>query len=1158
MTDTPTSEREIFLAALDLPEESRTAFVAQACGGDAALERRVIELLGALRAAGDYLARPEGHAAPRDPLIGARVGAYTVHARIGEGGFGLVYVAEQSEPLRRQVALKILKAGIDSAQVIARFELERQALALMDHPNIARVFDSGALPDGRPYFVMELVRGIPVTRYCDAERLTPHQRIELFVDICTAVQHAHQKGIIHRDLKPSNVLVATQDAHPVVKVIDFGIAKAMEGTDVARSIHTDLRQFLGTPAYMSPEQAQLNGVDIDTRSDVYSLGVLLYELLTGVPPLDEKRLLDAGLAEMQRIIRETDPPRPSTRVTSLGADASDIAESRRMQVRSLHRFVAGDLDWIVMKAIEKDRSRRYESAAAFAADLRRHLRHEPVEAGPPSATYRLSKFVRRNRLAVAAGSIAIASLLGGLALAVTGFVRASIDRDAAVAARNDEREARALADRHRVAAERNAERARVRSDFIAWGLGFGDTTDDAGDRSSLTVRAMLDLASRNIGAAYADSPHRQALARQQLGNLYYTLFLVTDAERELGEAIRLWRANPEGRDEAALAAALRDYVETLRDRGVPYADLVKLRREQALADLAALDQRLGRSGSATTERVRTALTALLDGPRLAPNELTQLGNEALAVLDDAALSCESDELVLVIDAFIASLHDVYNRWSDPRVTDVLVKLLSSIDARCPALGASNKAIAYIHLDAAELFSGARRRDEAARLTRLARAELSLHLPRGHWLMSELTSLEGAQLTDRGDWDAAEPLLIAGCDGLLAASGRTPEHYRPALNRIVGFELASGRTGLLARFESPLRTLAPEIERMLLALRPDGTARARAAAANDLAAAVRSAPRGADDPRPETLATILFAIEPYADAVSGDAAKPCRELLEALSDFDHYPLPIANECQATARWWAGVLALSQNDLDAARNLFEASLASRIEYYGPDSIWANNCRRMLGRVLLARGEVDAAATTMLDAYHAMQRSGNPAALAVIAAARDAALGLGAQRKLKEAGELLASHLRSMLESEDAEQPLVFPIPPVYLLIVARPLALLSGLEPEEYRVAEDAASRAAQRWPESGLAPLTIGASRFRQGRCAEAIESLAQADSIDVQARRSPNPVVALFRAACMDRLGRADAAQRALADAKQRAESYSFDRYSIRSWQSLVDELAPR
>jgi serine/threonine protein kinase len=418
----PGSEEAIFAAALALPPEGRAAFLTQACAKDPVLHERIQTLLAAHEQAGEFL---EPSAPPADPdqtvavqmpaeKPGDVIGHYKIREKVGEGGCGVVYVAEQTEPVRRRVALKVIKLGMDTRSVIARFEAERQALAMMDHPNIARVLDAGATETGRPYFVMELVRGIKITDYCGQNQLDTTERLDLFIQVCHAVQHAHQKGIIHRDIKPSNILVTLHDGVPVPKVIDFGIAKATEGRLTDLTVYTELHQFIGTPAYMSPEQAEMSGLDIDTRSDIYSLGVLLYELLTERTPFEPKELLQAGLDQMRRTIREKEPLRPSTRLsTMVDADLTAVAKRHGAEAPRLIHLVRGDLDWIVMKALEKDRTRRFETANSLAADVQRFLKNEPVQARPPSRLYLFQKLVRRNKTAfVAAGAVAVALVLG--------------------------------------------------------------------------------------------------------------------------------------------------------------------------------------------------------------------------------------------------------------------------------------------------------------------------------------------------------------------------------------------------------------------------------------------------------------------------------------------------------------------------------------------------------------------------------------------------------------------------------------------------------------------------------------------------------------------------------------------------------------------------
>jgi len=451
----PRCEETIFNAVLALPPEKRSAFLDQACGQDAQLRQRIELLLRSNDHAGEFLvpALPTGpnHTAVSPTLPSEKPGDviahYKIREKLGEGGCGVVYVAEQTEPVRRRVALKVIKLGMDTRSVIARFEAERQALAMMDHPNIARVLDAGATETGRPYFVMELVRGIKITDYCDQNQLNTTQRLALFVQVCHAVQHAHQKGIIHRDIKPSNILVTLHDGVPVPKVIDFGIAKATEGRLTDLTVYTELRQFIGTPAYMSPEQAEMSGLDIDTRSDIYSLGVLLYELLTGRTPFDAQDLIRSGLDEMRRTIREKEPQRPSTRLsTMLDADLTTVAKRQSAEPPKLVHFISGDLDWIVMKALEKDRTRRFESASGLALDVQRFLKNEPIEARPPSGLYRFQKLVRRNKTAFAAAAAVVAALVLGFGLSLYMFIQ---ERQA----RRSEQQAlhRAVAAEHRQA-----------------------------------------------------------------------------------------------------------------------------------------------------------------------------------------------------------------------------------------------------------------------------------------------------------------------------------------------------------------------------------------------------------------------------------------------------------------------------------------------------------------------------------------------------------------------------------------------------------------------------------------------------------------------------------------------------------------------------------
>jgi serine/threonine protein kinase/WD40 repeat protein len=460
-------EEALFQAAVQLTGAERAAFLKGACLGDEALRQRLEALLAAHDAPDELSPAPAVKATIKldlseapDEAVGQTLGRYKLLERLGEGGCGVVYVAEQTRPVRRRVALKVIKLGMDTKQVVARFEAERQALAMMDHPNIAKVLDAGTTETGRPFFVMELVRGIRITDYCDQNQLSTKERLDLFIKICQAIQHAHQKGIIHRDIKPSNILVTLHDGVPVPKVIDFGIAKATEGRLTDSTVYTQLHQFIGTPAYMSPEQAEMSGLDIDTRSDIYSLGVLLYELLAGTTPFDANELMASGMDAMRKTIREKEPVRPSTRFATLkGEDLTTTAKRRSADKSKLMHQLKGDLDWIVMRCLEKDRTRRYESASGLAADLKRHLNNETVVARPPSTAYRFQKSFRRNKVAFVAGTAIAVALLLGIIASTWQSVRATRAKHEALAAKEQAITAQASESVQRQKAEANAQQA---------------------------------------------------------------------------------------------------------------------------------------------------------------------------------------------------------------------------------------------------------------------------------------------------------------------------------------------------------------------------------------------------------------------------------------------------------------------------------------------------------------------------------------------------------------------------------------------------------------------------------------------------------------------------------------------------------------------------
>ncbi len=635
MTDGPHERlRRIFEEALDARPGDRSALLDRECGGDTGLRARVEAML---RAAEDerFLSSPTGSApAPSShdlqPTLdtpssgagdatvvlagverpGTLIGPYKLLQQIGEGGFGSVFMAEQEKPVQRKVALKIIKLGMDTRQVVARFEQERQALAMMDHPNIAKVLDAGATEAGRPFFVMELVKGDPIVEYCDKNNLSIADRLELFEQVCNAVQHAHTKGIIHRDIKPSNVLVSTQDGRPHTKVIDFGIAKATASKLTEKTLFTEHRQLIGTPEYMSPEQAEGN-LDIDTRTDVYSLGVVLYELLTGSTPFSGRDLRSAAFAEIQRMIREDEPPKPSTRLSQSGETLASIAAVRRTEPKRLGTIVRGELDWIVMRALEKDRQRRYETASGLASDIRRYLSGENVVAAPPSAGYRVRKFVRRNRAKVFAGSVVAGALALGIVGTSIGMMNAKREREEAERARVGEAEQRRIAESRLAESE-----ATVR--FLDEMLGAADPMASGKD---VTVRQVLDQASRALGAQYADRPVVAARLHGTIGRTYLGLGTYDEAEAHARESLSILEREKGLEDPDTCRA--RNALGMILIKGGSHEEAERLLK-RAIADHERL---FGRGDAVTVESID--VLAVLYGLQMRTDEAIPLLREVL-------------------------------------------------------------------------------------------------------------------------------------------------------------------------------------------------------------------------------------------------------------------------------------------------------------------------------------------------------------------------------------------------------------------------------------------------------------------------------------------------------------------------------------------------
>ncbi len=561
MTIATNDAKRIFMAALDLANlAERATYVENACAGDADLRQRVEALLRAHDEPGAFLSEatldPNATAMQSGPsrLVGLMIaGRYKLIEQIGDGGMGTVWMAEQREPVKRLVAVKLIKPGMDSSAVLARFEAERQALALMDHPNIAKVLDGGTMDDGRPYFVMELVKGLPLTEYCDTRRLSVNDRLNLFIQICAAVQHAHQKAVIHRDLKPSNVLVTEHDGRPVPKVIDFGLAKALNASNMLteRTLHTAYGTVVGTPLYMAPEQVGINAMDVDTRTDIYSLGVILYELLAGSTPLEKARFKEAAWEEVKRLIRDEEPPKPSTRLSgSIGLPS--LAACRQSEPAQLSRLVRGELDWIVMKALEKDRSRRYETANGFAMDVQRFLAGEPVQAVPPSVSYKFRKFVRKNRAPVAVACLVGISLLGGIAGTTWGLIRAVQGRREALQARE---EAAERAESERIASQQaslSEERAQQTAYAARMALAGSDWQNGNVGRIRATLAETESYPDRGFEWYYWQRMCRlESLTYQGHTNRVHAVAFSPDGRRiasgagygHIGDAIRVFDAD---------------------------------------------------------------------------------------------------------------------------------------------------------------------------------------------------------------------------------------------------------------------------------------------------------------------------------------------------------------------------------------------------------------------------------------------------------------------------------------------------------------------------------------------------------------------------------------------------------------------------------------
>ena len=836
MTEPSDREVAVFSAARQLPAGERAAYLDEACGGDAALRRRVEELLQAGEEAGAFLEEPasgaqrpadlsasvhaaENAAAPGEK-IGDHIGRYKLLQQIGEGGCGAVYMAEQEEPVRRRVALKVIKLGMDTKSVIARFEAERQALALMDHPNIAKVLDAGATETGRPYFVMELVRGVKITDYCDQNNLTTRERLDLFIQVCQAVQHAHQKGVIHRDLKPSNILVTMRDGVPVPKVIDFGIAKATTGQPLTdKTLFTAFEQFLGTPAYMSPEQAEMSELGIDTRSDIYSLGVLLYELLTGMTPFDQKDLLAAGLDEMRRTIREKEPPKPSTRLTQELAAAEKVGrvaprapsgervlESgahgvtrpnsqpsalNSQQVKELIPLLRGDLDWIVMKCLEKNRARRYETANAVAMDIQRHLNDEPVVVRPPSRFYEFQKTVRRHKFGFAAAAALVTVLAVGVAVSASQAFRARRAERQEIRLREDADKARAheaalrlKAEAHEQAARTEAAKAQAVTKFLQEALSTVNPRSGRG--KSVLVRDVLDETARKLDqGAFKEQPDVEALLRRTVGVTYARLGLGAAGRPHLEKALAFARRHFSAQD-AQLAEWLCDIAPS---RGAEAKPLL----EEALAiQRAAL-------GPDAPEIARTLqMLAQLEGNHLNKQALYR---QAIKIYEKAGLQ-ESDGGVHALHYLAIAMREA----GDPAGA---IPLLREALDKSRRFGRDKSDLGDTLLDLAYTLNLVGQREEVESLYRESLASLRESVEFAHPNMEDSLFRLSEFLKARGQPEKAEAVLLEQY-ALLKGDARCTSQVEERLLQMIVALYRAWHSEKLADWQPKLAAVGPKV------------------------------------------------------------------------------------------------------------------------------------------------------------------------------------------------------------------------------------------------------------------------------------------------------------------------------------------------------------
>ena len=1152
---------ELFQIAVQLRLAEREAFFERHCADDAELRSELVELLNEddhgtkdflvsplqSTAAGTHTSSNSAHDVPDGTsAVPESIGRYRLIEKIGEGGMGEVYLAEQHSPVRREVALKIVKRGMDSARIVARFERERQALALMEHPGIARIFDGGTTEGGRPYFVMEHVTGVSLIEYCDRERLSLSERLRLFIRVCAAVQHAHQKGVLHRDLKTANVLVTQRDGRPEPKVIDFGIARTLttDRSDDAEQ-PTQVTEVVGTRHYMSPEQARLSDAQLDTRADVYSLGVLLFELLTGVLPLDPTTLRDKTPEEVQVAFLRHDPPTPSSRVAALEGELHrSLAERRASDPRALSRTLRGDLDWITLKAMAREPERRYASASELGSDVQRFLEHQPVIAGPPDVSYRVAKFVARHRLGVAVTTVLLVMILIGIAGTTLGMIEYRSKADEARLSAEQAQEAERLAQRERdkaedarLAAERRAREARTVSDFLVDTIALADP--EIARTPNVTLRAMLERTGQRIGPAFADFPVHEATLRDAIGRAFYSMDRLSLAEEHLQRSLALQQALPgfTNKERYRTARRLARVYEDTNSRNASEAlnlawslglELIEERSPQIAEDLFELF-----AGEEASLPIEDGLTTLRErwARRLPAGDPLWL--VVADVLEFMGAAFGETESVVEARRMLEGALAIRRAELDPtdielaRTTTQLVRVLHS--------------------------SGGHETSEA--LARSAIATYEMTLPQGHPRIAEARSMLGESLSLQVRSEQALPLLIESQEAILAvrspstrigidATLRLVAHYERTQQAAAAKPLRSVLARGLAFAKSPpwrlepreaafgpehqdlCQTLARLDESVTDAYMSDLPLESHLSSLErlfDRVIALRRAELTDDDP------LALVAVRALADHVSifREVApalhrRICDEVLEVLGPFRaELPDPIATIWHELAH-----VAMQDGDLGRATEALRAALEVERDAYGRTSFAALTVEAELIEIATHVGRSEALKAELLETWQAcVMRLGYGHEATSIALANVIELG----RRLAQPG-LAERCLKEHLDPRNTRNSTLDSLDEQVWLTVLDP-----GYSSSLYERSLELSRRIVDDEPEEGTRWCTYALALYRVGRAEECLTAIDRVGELHDELDHEDLAT----RALAYELLGRAADAALALEEAR-RLEDESF------------------